>query len=89
MIKLTGEESKRVPVQEIIIMPRARIGITSSALVFFLLMKRISANEWKPMYKSETKPKQMGVYFWNMVNMLSTDLVDAGNIDEIFKIEFF
>ena len=41
------------------------------------------------MYKSETKPKQMGVYFWNMVNMLSTDLVDAGNIDEIFKIEFF
>ena len=53
------------------------------------MCKQIGANGWKPIYKSEIKPLQNGFYEWNMVNLLTTDLVQDGNIDHEFKIEFY
>lgn len=44
---------------------------------------------WKPVYKSEKKSFLNGTFAWNMVNMTTTDIVDGGNIDSEFRIEFF
>jgi len=52
-------------------------------------MKQIGATNWKPVYKSELKPVVAGHYDFNLVNLLTTDIVDEGNIDHEFKIEFF
>jgi hypothetical protein len=68
--------------------PRATLGQTSG-VCFFLVMKQIAATSWKPVYKSEIKPFLNGAYEWNLVNLLTTDIVDDGNIDSEFKIEFF
>jgi hypothetical protein len=58
-------------------------------MCFFLVMKQIGATNWKPVYKSEIKPYLNGHFEWNVVNLLSTDVVTDGNIDAEFKIEFF
>lgn len=68
--------------------PRATLG-TTSGMNFFLVMKQIGATNWKPVYKSEIKPYQKGGFEWNIVNLLTTDVVAEGNIDQEFKIEFF
>jgi hypothetical protein len=68
--------------------PRANLGVTSG-MCFFLVMKQIGATNWKPVYKSEIKPYLNGHFEWNVVNLLSTDVVTDGNIDAEFKIEFF
>lgn len=52
-------------------------------------MKQIGATNWKPVYKSEIKPYLNGYFDWNIVNLLTTDIVDEGNIDSEFKIEFY
>lgn len=52
-------------------------------------MKRVGATLWKPVYKSEKKPKLDGGFDWNIVNLLSTDIVDRGSIDQDFRIQFF
>lgn len=44
---------------------------------------------WKPVYKSEVKPLINGGYEWNIVNLLTVDIVNEGNPNENFKIEFF
>lgn len=68
--------------------PRATLG-TTSGMNFFLVLKQVGATNWKPVYKSEIKPYAGGAFEWNIVNILTTDIVDAGNIDNEFKIEFF
>ena len=88
IIKITGEEKKQGNVQELIMKPMATLG-TTSGMCFFLVMKQIGATNWKPVYKSEIKPYQNGAFHWNLLNLLTTDIVDAGNIDSEFKIEFF
>lgn len=88
IIKITGEEKKQGNVQELIMKPMATLG-TTSGMCFFLVMKQIGATNWKPVYKSEIKPYQNGAFHWNLLNLLTTDIVDAGNIDNEFKIEFF
>lgn len=55
---------------------------------FFLVLKRINDDKWKPVYKSEIKPRINGKFEWNVVNLLITDVVSEGLLDE-FKIEFF
>lgn len=56
---------------------------------YFLVMKRVGASLWKPVYKSEKKSYLNGGFEWNIVNLLTTDIVDGGNVDYEFKIEFF
>lgn len=67
--------------------PRARLGCTGQS--FFLVMKQMGPTNWKPVYKSEIKPLMNGWYDWNIVNLLTTDIVHEGNIDHEFKIEFY
>ena len=88
IIRVTGEEKKKGNDQELIMRPRATLGQTSG-MCFFLVMKQMGAANWKPVYKSEIKSYQNGAFEWNMVNLLTTDIVDEGNIDTEFKIEFF
>ena len=88
IIRVTGEEKKKGNEQELIMRPRATLGQTSG-MCFFLVMKQMGAANWKPVYKSEIKSYQNGAFEWNMVNLLTTDIVDEGNIDTEFKIEFF
>lgn len=88
IIKITGEEKKAGKAQELVMKPRATLG-TTSGMCFFLVLKQIGATSWKPVYKSEIKPYQSGAYHWNIVNLLTTDIVDEGNIDQEFKLEFF
>jgi vacuolar-type H+-ATPase subunit F/Vma7 len=87
-IKITGEEKKLGNAQELIMRPRATLG-TASGMCFFLVMKQIGATNWKPVYKSEIKPFANGAFEWNILNLLTTDIVNEGNIDTEFKIEFF
>lgn len=88
LIRITGEEKKAGNTQELIMKPRATLGQTSG-MCFFLVRKQISATNWRPVYKSEIKNFLNGAFEWNMVNLLTTDIVDEGNIDAEFKIEFF
>lgn len=88
IIRITGEEKKSGNASELIMRPKATLG-TTSAMCFFLVMKQIGATNWKPVYKSEIKPYQNGAYDWNIVNLLTTDIVAEGNIDSEFKMEFF
>ncbi len=85
---ITGEERKKGNEQELIMKPRATLG-TSSGQMFFLVMKSIGPTNCKPVYKSEIKPFLNGAFEWNVVNLLTTDVVNEGNIDAEFKIEFF
>lgn len=62
---------------------------TENGLNFFLVMKQIGQNLWKPVYKSEVKLFINGGYEWNIINLLTVDIVNEGNPNEIFKIEFF
>lgn len=87
-IKITGEERKLGNAQELIMKPRATLG-TASGQMFFLVMKQIGPTNWKPVYKSEIKPFVNGAFEWNVINLLTTDIVNEGNIDAEFKIEFF
>lgn len=67
--------------------PRAKLGCSGQC--FFLVMKAMGPTSWKPVYKSENKPLLAGYYDWNIVNLLTTDIVYEGNIDTEFKIEFY
>ena len=87
MIRITAEEKKVGASEEIIMRPKAKLGC--SGYCFFLVCKQIGANNWKPVYKSEIKPLQNGFYDWNMVNLLTSDIAQDGNIDFEFKIEFY
>ncbi len=88
VIKITGEEKKLGNTQELVMKPRATLG-TNSGQMFFLVMKSIGPTSWKPVYKSEIKPFLNGAFEWNLLTLLTTDVVNEGNIDAEFKIEFF
>jgi len=42
---------------------------------------------WKPVYKSEAKPCIGGIFEWNFVNLMTSDLINEKQ--DIFKFEFF
>lgn len=67
--------------------PRAKLGVNGQC--FFLVMRQMTGTNWKPVYKSENKPLVNGFYDWNVVNLLTTDIVFEGNIDHEFKLEFY
>jgi len=67
--------------------PRAKLGVNGQC--FFLVMRQMTGQNWKPVYKSENKPLVNGFYDWNVVNLLTTDIVFEGNIDHEFKLEFY
>ena len=73
IIKITAEEKKPGNTQELIMTPKAKLGVNGQC--FFLVMKQIGATNWKPVYKSELKPLVNGWYTWNLVNLLTTDIV--------------
>lgn len=50
--------------------------------------KYLGPQNYKPIYKSEIKPAQMGRYMWNDVSLLTSDLCNEDPDREI-KIEFF
>lgn len=88
VVKITGEETKRGEVTELIMKPRASLS-GWSGLNFFIIMKLVGQNMWKPVYKSEKKNILNGFYDWQMVNMNTADVVEGGNVDGIFKFEFY
>lgn len=55
--------------------PRAKFD-SQSGLNYFLVMKRVGLSQWKPVYKSEKKSFLNGQFEWNIVNLLTTDVVD-------------
>jgi hypothetical protein len=87
-IKITGEEKKIGNSQEVIMKPRATFG-TTSGMNFFLVMKSTGPTNWKPVYKSEIKAHFGNGFEWNVVNLLTSDLVNDNNIDMAFKVEFY
>lgn len=80
LIKITGEETKRGELTELIMKPRA-VFTDHSGLNYFLVMKRVGLALWKPVYKSEKKAQINGYWEWNTISLLTTDVVEGGNID--------
>lgn len=69
--------------------PQAKFGHSqSSGFNFFLVLKKVGDNNWKPVYKSEIKPRLNEKFEWNTFNLLTTDIVTEGLHDH-FKMEFF
>lgn len=88
VVRINGDQKTLGSVSELIMKPRAQLG-TTMGYCFFMVMKQIGAQNWKPIYKSEIGPCLAGWFEWNIVNLLTTDLVAEGNIDSEFRIEFF
>jgi hypothetical protein len=44
---------------------------------------------WKPVYKSEIQAIKGGVFDWNLVDVLSSDLATEGDIDRDARIDFY
>jgi len=56
---------------------------------FFLILKQTGQQNWKPVYKSEIKGHFNKLFEWNVVNLLTSDLVNDNNVDMPFKFEFY
>ena len=54
---------------------------------FFLIHKQIGTL-WRPIYKSEVQPSQGGVYKWNLVNVLTSDIA-GDDVDREVRIDFY
>ena len=56
---------------------------------FFLVSKRLSQTNWKPVYRSQMEGDLNNTFEWRPFNLLLSDLTTDNNYDEIFKIEFY
>ena len=88
LIKISGEEKKIGNSQEVVMKPRATFSQVSG-MNFFLVLKQSGQQSWKPVYKSEIKGQFNKGFEWNVLNLLTSDLVNDNNIDMAFKIEFY
>ena len=86
-ITIAAEEQVATANSEIVIFNP--IGtLNENGLCFFIIYRNITLGRYTPIYKSEIKRPEGGLFRWNQVQLGSTDLC-KDEIEREIKIEFF
>ena len=48
----------------------------NSGFLFFLVYKNVAGQQYKPIYKSEIKPYQNGMFRWNAMSLLTAEMAN-------------